>query len=633
MVWLNLLILAFLLGMAFFWSTYGLFSAVLHLGVVIVAGALAFAIYEPLAGVLLGRMPNLAWGLALLGPFAILLIVLRVVADKTVCANVQVQRLTGQIGGGVVGLVAGYLTAGVTLIGIGFLPMGTDILGYAPYQVSGNQIQPNDEGQLWMPLQVDTAAAGFFSMLSGGAFEPTLSEPTLASHRPGIDELAARTRLKSDTASSSGIVPDSVDVLGYHVVPADADKLQNGALTAALAALATKPGEDVQVTPATGSLAGSINAIRRNNPDAVASIQKGYAQEDEKPNPTLGTLMQRMLKDLNTQFTEGLRTGLAANRRLILVDTAWKRTGGTFDVDNKLRIGASQVFLLTESGEKIPALAASRFSAARGGRVLQSFAAGTAQVGGTRDTELITFVFSLTDNQAPKSVWLRGSRFTLSRLDQGTDDTKITVTEALLLGAPPMRSSPPDNTTGVTASGGIAVDGIILTSTTELPRAISANNATGVSRTEDELAVAIGTEAPAPKSKGSAKIKYLDVTGDYGMVRMEVPVRKAYSLYGQGLNNARNLQDITLTDQYTSVYSPAAYVLLKKEGDQFIGFNRSGYRNLRAMEQVYRQGTNEDVLYIYFVVPINSEIRSMTYQPGASVNLPEPLKVVQTTRR
>ena len=72
---LNLLVIVFVLGMAIMWSTYGLFSAFLHLLVVIVAGALAFAFWEPLVyNLLLGFMPSYAWGLGLVGLFAVLLI-------------------------------------------------------------------------------------------------------------------------------------------------------------------------------------------------------------------------------------------------------------------------------------------------------------------------------------------------------------------------------------------------------------------------------------------------------------------------------------------------------------------------------------------------------------------------------
>ena len=78
---LNIIIIVVLLGMAAIWATYGFFSAFLHLVLVIVSGTIAFAVWEPIAYMLLGRMPLMAWGVGLLAPFALTLIVLRGVLD------------------------------------------------------------------------------------------------------------------------------------------------------------------------------------------------------------------------------------------------------------------------------------------------------------------------------------------------------------------------------------------------------------------------------------------------------------------------------------------------------------------------------------------------------------------------
>ncbi|MCH2149191.1 MAG: hypothetical protein MK095_07135, partial [Phycisphaerales bacterium] len=52
---LNLLIIGLVLLIAYWWSQQGFFGALLHLLAVIVAGALAFAFWEPIAiDVLLG---------------------------------------------------------------------------------------------------------------------------------------------------------------------------------------------------------------------------------------------------------------------------------------------------------------------------------------------------------------------------------------------------------------------------------------------------------------------------------------------------------------------------------------------------------------------------------------------------
>ena len=99
----NIILIVFVFGMALMWSTYGLFSSLLHLGLVIVAGSLAFALWEPLAyGVLFNILPSAAWGVSLLGSFIVLLIVLRIVTDKLVRGTLKVHRLADQIGGGAI---------------------------------------------------------------------------------------------------------------------------------------------------------------------------------------------------------------------------------------------------------------------------------------------------------------------------------------------------------------------------------------------------------------------------------------------------------------------------------------------------------------------------------------------------
>ena len=126
---INLIIVLLLLGCVAMWATYGFFSAFIQLIVVVVAGTLAFALWEPVSYMLLGRMPAYAHGVGLLGPFVILIIVLRTALDKLCKANVHVPALADQIGGGACGIGIGILAFGVLLNGVNFLPMAKDALG------------------------------------------------------------------------------------------------------------------------------------------------------------------------------------------------------------------------------------------------------------------------------------------------------------------------------------------------------------------------------------------------------------------------------------------------------------------------------------------------------------------------
>jgi len=189
---LNIVLIVFVLGMAMMWSTYGLFSALLHLGLVIVAGSLAFALWEPLAyGVFFNFLPSAAWGVSLLGAFVGVLLGLRLVTDKLVRGTLKLHRLADQVGGGAAGALSGVLTAGVVLLGVGFMPLPPAIAGYQPYEVQSNGvIALREDGGLWVP--VDTLAAGLFTRLSGGAFS---THTPLASYVPDIAQAATLFRL------------------------------------------------------------------------------------------------------------------------------------------------------------------------------------------------------------------------------------------------------------------------------------------------------------------------------------------------------------------------------------------------------------------------------------------------------
>jgi len=149
---LNIIVIVFLLAMAYWASTQGLFSALLHLAMTIAAGAIALAIWEPLTqAFLLGFKPPIAWGVGLVLPFALILLLLRLAADKLVPKNVNVMHLLDLLGGGAAGAISGVLTAGITLIGVGFLPFGSSVAGYQPYAVSAyGQVEP--AGGLWVPV-------------------------------------------------------------------------------------------------------------------------------------------------------------------------------------------------------------------------------------------------------------------------------------------------------------------------------------------------------------------------------------------------------------------------------------------------------------------------------------------------
>ena len=207
---LNILVIVFVIAMAYWWSIQGAFSALLHLVVVIVAGTLAFALWETFAVGPVNIMainPHYAWAVGLLLPFGLLLIILRVATDKLIPRNVSLPNMVNSLLGGVFGFAAGVLIAGITIIGMGFLPMPAALMGYQRYALPHHgEVVPAEKG-LWM--DVDDWTTGFFYRLSAGSFS---TGTPLAEYQPDLADRASLIRLRDDNISVA-MQPKSIQVL------------------------------------------------------------------------------------------------------------------------------------------------------------------------------------------------------------------------------------------------------------------------------------------------------------------------------------------------------------------------------------------------------------------------------------
>ncbi|MFM7051132.1 MAG: hypothetical protein ACKOYN_03235 [Planctomycetota bacterium] len=188
----NILVVGFAGLIAYWWSNQGLLSALLHLTCVICAGALAFATWEPITGIFLDipAMQDYSYGVGLLLPFAVYLLVLRVAADKLAPDNLNFPHAVNLTAGIAAGAASGILTVGIALIGMGHTHSSADLMGVKGVtRTASAKGQPDfNAGSLWVPCH--SIAGGFYSMLSTGSMRPTLSQPTLASHRPGVADQA-----------------------------------------------------------------------------------------------------------------------------------------------------------------------------------------------------------------------------------------------------------------------------------------------------------------------------------------------------------------------------------------------------------------------------------------------------------
>ena len=173
-----------LLAVYWFGFKEGFFSAVVHLTCVIVAGALAFAFWEPLAHLILGTgMREWAWGVSLLLIFSILLFIFRVACNLLVPDKLNFPHLVDVLGGIAGGAAIGILTAGIGLIGIGMLPIGD--LGGGYVRTQSNAAQPANKSSISFAANL---TENFYDMVGVGAFRPLFNNGNLATSHPVLSK-------------------------------------------------------------------------------------------------------------------------------------------------------------------------------------------------------------------------------------------------------------------------------------------------------------------------------------------------------------------------------------------------------------------------------------------------------------
>ena len=200
----------------------GMFSSLVTLACVVCAGAVAFAAWEPLAtNVFLGLSEGMAWGLALLAPFLVSVVVFRLLAETLVPRDIKVGDIGNFVGGAAFGAGTATISIGIIVISIGFFRFGPSMLGYeAIDDDSGSPVYAN---KLWVP--VDRFTAAFYESLSLGSFA---TATPLAARAPDVHVQSAMSRevyADSDNTARNGIQPDQFRVLGrYRVGPRSAQE-------------------------------------------------------------------------------------------------------------------------------------------------------------------------------------------------------------------------------------------------------------------------------------------------------------------------------------------------------------------------------------------------------------------------
>ena len=211
----NLIILGLVGLIAYWWANEGLFSALIHLVCVITAGAISLSLWEQITMPMLkgGSFDNYAWGVVLVGVFAVSLLILRIAADKIMPSNVNFPTWANFAFGGFCGAAAGVISIGICLIGSGFVQSTNEIFGFR-----GTGRDENNKaviGKVGDPIWLDVAklTANFYGTLSVGTLRPDFSGAPLLQYNPNIDELATLVRDTFDGGKGQlSLTPDAARV-------------------------------------------------------------------------------------------------------------------------------------------------------------------------------------------------------------------------------------------------------------------------------------------------------------------------------------------------------------------------------------------------------------------------------------
>lgn len=185
---LPLLLLLLILIIAGAIARQGLLSAFLHLICVISAGAVAFALWEPIAMGFIdstGGFSAYFAGTTLVLLFLIVLVIFRLSMDVLVPENLNFNKTVEWIGASIFGVCGSFLSVGILVIGVGFLQFIPSGFGYTGWARDSGSGQPAKLSST--PMIPAVLTARFYEFLSVGSFTPMIKPGPLAQYRPEID--------------------------------------------------------------------------------------------------------------------------------------------------------------------------------------------------------------------------------------------------------------------------------------------------------------------------------------------------------------------------------------------------------------------------------------------------------------
>jgi hypothetical protein len=365
--------LVLILFIALAWLRYGFWSAFLHMMCVIVAGALALAVWEPLSLVLLNAgqewLSDMAWAVGLVMPFIVILLVIRVACDKIIPSNLHFSSTTNIVGGLACGTVSAVIAAGILTIGAGYLRVPAEFLGYSPVKFNNNGGSLIRGDSLLAP--VDRITAGFYAALSEGSYRPVSGE-TLARWRPDPVSFGGLLRTTFQDAGKHTVLPGVVKVMRRYQFTSDG-----------------KPDE---------LLTDGIDPL-----DPGARTRKHAFTHFDGSTPDLGN---SLIEGFVVNFDSGAKE---ASGRIVVGAAQVQLLVQPNPADESTTMAIQPVAVISQASGDRPNLGRWRFDAA-GTFIASSSAQASAVMG---------FEFLVPKGARPLALYVKGLRFDVSGMEAG----------------------------------------------------------------------------------------------------------------------------------------------------------------------------------------------------------------------
>lgn len=573
----NIVILLFILTMAYFGTVYGLFSAFMHMLIVIAVGAISFALWEPLTlGLLIKYMPNIAWALGLIVPFGVLLLVFRMVIDKLVPRDAQFMSLVNTLLGATCGVISGILTTGIVIIGLGFMPFSADLGGFQPYTIAaGGKVIDRGEGGLWIPVHRITAR--FYSGLSAGAFA---TRTPMAEYMPKLEEQMVTVRMRPENVSIVA-APSAVKVSGAAM--ADASSL-------------TEANADPAIVQAMGAGFSGSKLV-------LVDTEWGRVQGTQDDD--------RALRLPASQIRLVIKSEVDGRETIDMIGP----------VGFSKSVGDNRIFYAYDS-DAVMAFSTGQESAF-------TFAFLVPQGADVRSLIIRKLRLNLPegDDIKTKADEVLASLGTPPVPEVEDEDDPGTGGATANNGG---------GQTSISDRNGMRAGTFVLglEITNRLPGgAVSKNASTGLSYndTDDGAMITSGSTGSARKTQGNvgarSKVVGFNIPSHEKMVRVRIEPDQAVSLFGSARASAAALNPIFLEDTNGNKYFVSAWVWLKANKDKEMHYD--AYQTVRSAKELPISQMNKgDEFYLYFTVttPVSltsyniGEVTDQQFEPPLDVN-------------